>query len=484
MKPLTRALGLSALLALSAACFGETPVPKVTHVVETPKTFSAKTEVSGPALEAWCSDFGDAELDAVVSRAFDENLNLRAAWARLEGAAALRQQTHANMWPTLNLDASTSRSLQPFQGLNPITGEAFAGTFEAEQYRASLGAGYEIDLWGRLYAARQAADFDFRAARADVETIALSLTSEIAESWFTIVQQRQKRALIEEQIALNERYLEVLLLRLENGRSTALDVNQQQQQIDGQKTQLELIVSQERQTLARLNTLLGKAPGTKMSIASVALPEVPAVPDVGVPADLLSRRPDLRAASYRLQASNRRIAEAVRNQLPTIRLSASFFLQAFDIASFLDQVLWSVSGQLGAPLFDGGLREAGVKRAKAAQKEALYTYANAMVSAMAEVERAMIAEYHQARFIQQLDAQRAKAEVALQLARDRYQRGALDFLRVLTSLQALQALEQSSIDARRQQLSNRIQLCRALGGSWTTKLQAPQEDPPKKGGEE
>ena len=339
----------------------------------------------------------------------------------------------------------------------------------------TVGAGYEVDLWGRLAAQREAASYNTQAARADVETIALSLTSQVAEAWFNVVAQRQKSKLLDEQMELAERYLELLEMRLAQGTAGALDVNQQIQQIEQLRGQQAVFASAERRAQIQLATLLGRAPSAELAKTADELPDVGAIPSAGVPADLLERRPDLRAAYLRLQASNRSIAEAVRAQLPTVRLSLSAFLQSDALDTLFETILYSIGGSFSQPVIDGGRRGAEVDRAEAAQLEAFYTYSNTFVTAMGEVESAMVAESFQGSFIGQLELQRDRAQVSLDLSRERYVNGSGDFLRVLTSLQSLQALEQSLIDSRRQQLTNRITLCRALGGSWTKGLEAPAD---------
>ena len=463
------------LCIISAACFGNRPLPEVEQVIDVPEQYGQRAEqppaVEQPPLQSWCSDFGSPGLQAHVSQAFDGNLDLLTSWARLSQSEAILRQTEANLYPTVDVDAQVSSSKQRAIGL------AIDRPFTVEQYRASIGASYEVDLWGRLYAQRQAARLDVRAARADLETIALSLTSSVAEAWFDVLAERQRRELLESQIDLNERYVELLRLRLAQGVSSALDITQQQQQIASLIGQLESTDQARALAGQRLAVLLGQAPedteGRAPEVEDDELPELPPMPASGVPADLLERRPDLRAARLRMEAANRRIAVAVRARLPTLRLSASLFLQAFDIGSFLNEVLWSVGAQAAQPLIDGGLRAAEVDRAEAVQREALYTYADTLTTALSEVQGAMVSEHHQARLIEQLEKQREQADLALTLSRERYQRGALDFLRVLTALQSLQTLERQIVDAQRRQLSNRLTLCRALGGTWTRDLAPP-----------
>lgn len=468
----------AALALLAAGCFGERPVPGVDEVVEVPETFQAPQgpPVEQPPLDAWCSDFNHPGLEDMIGRAFEDNLDLKASWARLSQTFALLRQTRSNLYPTL--DAEVQASVRRQQFFIPGPDGLIVSADVLTQYSPSLGAAYEIDLWGKLAARREAARLDFESSRADVQTLALSLTSQLAEAFFDVLAQRQKRALLREQIELNERYVALLELRLSKGVATALDVNQQRQQIEQLRAQLDQIDQAEALAAQRLALLVGEPPVRGAALVGEVgdeLPALPALPGAGVPADLLERRPDLRAARRRLEAANTRVTVAIRERLPTIRLTASLFFQGQELGRLFEELLWSAAASIVQPIFQGDRLRAEVARAEAAQQEALYTYGTTLLTALSEVEGAMVSEHYQAQFIEDLERQRELASGALELARARYQRGALDFLRVLTALQSLQQIEQSLVDARRRQLSNRIQLCQALGGSWTRQLQPPDE---------
>lgn len=476
LKTWSKAGIVCAAMSLSA-CTGKQYAEKADEIVSVPDQYSAVEVDQGPQLDAWCSDFGSGELDGLVDRAFDENLDLRQAWARLEQADAIYKQSRASLFPSIDASAAVGAELRGVQELDTsqtppvvVTSNEPVGNF-----RASLGAGYEVDLWGRLAAQRSAASFDARAARADVETMAITITSQIAEAWFDAVAQQEKVDLLKEQIDIAERYLELTRLRLSQGVATALDVNQQEQQIANLQGQLELVIARRQIAQNRLAVLLGRAPSEGPAVSTAELPELPTLPSAGVPGELLEQRPDVRSAYLRLESADSRTAAAARDKLPALRLSASLFLQATDITELLDTVFWSIAGTLTQTVFQGGRKDAVQEQAEAAAKERLYAYAKTVVTAISEVENAMVSEASQERFLERLEQQEKHAEVALELARDRYRSGTLDYLRVLTALQSLQQIQQSMVDARRQQLSNRVQLCRALGGTWTQDLSAPAE---------
>lgn len=467
-------LGSSALIACTGAQYAE----ERDEVVAVPDAYSAVEVESGPRLDAWCSDFGSPELATLVNRAFDENFDLRQSWARLEQAEAIRRQSRSTLFPTVDASATVGAQRQQTLELDDSTvpPQAVTSTEVVPNYLASLGAAYEVDLWGRLAAQRSAATYDAAAARADVESMAISVTSQIADAWFETVAQREKSLLLEEQIETAQKYLELTVLRLSQGVATAIDVNQQQQQIENLRGQLARVEGQRELAENRLAVLLGEAPTNGPTVTTEELPELPELPAAGIPAELLERRPDVRSALLRLESADARTAAAARDKLPSLRLSASVFLQAQELGNLLDEVFWSIAGTLTQTVFAGGRKDAEQERAEAAAKERLYAYANAVVRAIADVENAIVQEATQDQFLEHLEAQYKNAQVALDLARQRYRSGTLDYLRVLTALQSLQQIEQSLVDARQAQLSTRVSLCRALGGSWTQELSQPADE--------
>lgn len=460
-----------------AACSGTKYTDEADEVVEMPGAYK-ETDVDGEPLERWCSDFDAPQLEGLVDRAFESNMNLRQGWARLKQASAAARQAGAARWPTVTAEGSLRRVEQP----------SIPVEIQNSQINASVGASYEVDLWGRMADRHKAAKLDRRAARADVEAMAMSLTTQIAENWFNLVHQRARVDLLESQYDVSERFLELTLVRLARGTTTALDVNQQRQQLQSLEGQLETARAQQETAKHQLAVLLGKPPQKDVTGDRRQLPEVPERPGTGVPADLLQRRPDIRAEMLRLKAADKRTAAAVKSQYPSLRLSANIFSQAGNLDQFFEEFFWDAMAAASQPLFDGGRRFAEIDNAESRAEAQLYAYGQAVLEALREVEDALALEDAQAGLVESLREQVETSRQALTLARERYQRGAADYLRVLTSLRSLQSVEQSLLNARRQRLSHRVQLCRALGGTWTEALEDPtdeesdEEKPDEQGG--
>lgn len=471
------AAGFSKLLAVSivvaltvpfVSCFGKRYAEEREETFEVPESYDEETpELEGESLDRWCSDFDAPNLEKLVDRTFEQNLDLRASWARLEQADAAARQAGAGRWPTLTAEASWSRTEQP-----SLPSQI---DINRNQLKASLAASYEADLWGKMANRQRAARLDRRAVRAQVEAMAMSLTTQIAENWFNLVHLRAKRDLLERQVEISERFLELTSVRLGHGQASALDVNQQRQQIESLRGQLATIRGQIETAKHQIAVLVGESPDEETTGARQSLPNLPDRPDTGVPSDVLKRRPDVRAALHELRAADERTAVAVKDQFPSIRLSASLFYQAPNLDELFEQVFWQAMVAASQPLFDGGRRFNEVRRAEATAKTKLYEYASTVQTALREVRDAVILERRQREFIESLEQQQSSAQRVFDLARQRYTRGTTNYLRVLTALQSLQEVEQRLLDARRQQFSYRLQLCRALGGTWTRELEPPED---------
>jgi NodT family efflux transporter outer membrane factor (OMF) lipoprotein len=466
------AVFIAALATAALACSPH----RVTHdpapPLAVPTSYSAG---SGAAAmpEQWWLDFNDPGLSALIAQTLEGNFQLRAAWARVRQARALVVQANSGKYPQIDVTASVARQKTRFQ----LQDMEFVQ--QSNQFSASIGAAYEVDLWRRMASTGDAAALDALAMRDDVESIAITLAAEVAEAWFDLVAQRAQHKLISAQIETNETYLELVRLRFEKGLASALDVFQQRQQLVSTRAQLELIESAIELIEHRLAVLAGAPPQGFAATAGDTLPPPPAqVPGIGLPADLLERRPDVRAARRRVEAADYRVAVAVADRLPALRLRGSAGLQSTSLADFIASPLWSILASVTAPLFDGGRRAAEVERNRAVVEERLMGYGQVMLQAMVEVESALVQERRQLAYIAALQESVELSEATLREAQARYRQGLVDYLPVLAALQGLQRAELNLLLARRQLLSYRIQLCRALGGGWTQELVAPERQQP------
>ena len=425
-----------------------------------PDSFKAMHEA--PLPDRWWKDFEDPALSALIDEALAGNFGLKTAWSRLAEAEAVADKAGAGFWPSLSLEGSVRRSR---------TFLSFANrTFNTTDYDLSAGASYELDVWGKIRHLKGAAEAEFSASRDDLETIAMSLAAQVAETWFGLLAERSKRTLLEEQLETNRAFLELIDLRFQQGLATALDVYQQRQQVASTRAQLEQVEAQRQVMEHQLSILVGQPPQEKVSRSGALLPQLPELPGTGVPALLLDRRPDLRASRRRVEAADNRVGVAIADMFPALRLTASIGYGNDVLKNLFQELTWSIVGSITQPLFEGGKRLHEIDRSKAALEAQVNSYGEAVLNALGEVEDALVQEEHQLKHLKHLDEQLDHAKNALREAKERYVQGLTDFLRVLTALQALQGLEQNRIAAHRRLLSFRIQLCRALGGTWTEGL--------------
>lgn len=418
----------------------------------------------------WWRDFGDAQLNRLMNQAFSDNFDLKAAWARLKQSQELVSQANAALIPevTGNFNAQRSRSVLQ---IGAFGDQVFKNT----TYSANLAASYEIDLWGRVLSQRLAVGEELDASRLDVEALAMTVSGQIAEVWIRILEQRAQIELLNRQLKVNKELLGLIEFRSTQTEVSALDVLQQRQQLQSTKTQVPLAEAQLKVREHQMNVLLGRDPKKALPSGKL-LPLCPDFPELGLPADLLERRPDLQAAKRRLIAADHRVAAAVADRLPAIRLNGQVGYQSFDITTLFSKLVGNMAGGIAAPIIDGGRRAAEVDRTKAVVKERLYDYSQRFLNAMQDVENAMVQELQQARHIKELRKQYELAKQSLEQAQQRYRSGLSDYLPVLTSLQSVQNIERTVLSAERDHLLFRVQLYRGLGGTWTQSLKTPLED--------
>jgi len=408
----------------------------------------------------WWESFGDPELSRLVAESFSANLDLRQIEARLRRARAAATLAGADLYPRVNLDleggATRSRT---------DTG-ATRVTTTAERYTAALAASYELDLWGRVSSIARSAEADTTAAAWDVDAARVSLAAEIADLWLSAVELKERRSLVEGQLETNLTYLELVRLRQLKGLSSALAVFQQEQIVAATETLLPQLQADLETTLHSLAVLVGRPPLTDLGLSLEALPDLAPRPALGLPSELLERRPDIQAAQARLEAADWQVSAARANRLPSLSLTGSAGYDSADFSRLFDNWFAGFVAGLVTPLIDGGSRSAEVARTEAISDENLAAYRETILTALKEVEDALVREDRQNEYIGSLDKQLQAARNAFAEAMLRYRKGDIEYLDVLASLGSVQELERKSLAARRDVLLYRVSLYRALGGGW------------------
>jgi len=446
-----------ALLALLVLAGCRVNAPSTASSVVLPAAFSSRGQVVAPAR--WWRALEDEQLNALMERALTGSLDLLTAWDRLAQAEALARRAGAELEPSLTGEADLSRTRTRTDGV---------GTASATRVGAGLIAGYEVDLWRRVRATRDAAALAARASREDVGATALLLTAQVASTWYRLLDQIGQLAVLDEQLRVNQEYLDLMTFRFERPaverKVSLVDLLQQRQLVEATRAEKHRAEAARRVLEHQLAVLIGAAPDPEMAVADATLPNLPPLPQTGVPAEVLRQRPDIRAAELRLEAASREVAAAIANRFPRLSLTARAEAWGDSARGLFDNWLASLAANLTAPLLDGGLRAAEVDRTRAVAAERLHAYGRVLLDAMREVEDALVQERQQVLLLASLEEQISLATRAADQARERYISAGEDYLRVLTAIVAQQRLQRDRLTAKRQLIEFRIALYQALGG--------------------
>jgi NodT family efflux transporter outer membrane factor (OMF) lipoprotein len=464
---------LSALLALLVGgCLMHDVDTNPKAPLELPAKYRADDKARDPG--PWWTRFSDRQLELLIDRALAQNFSLRQAWARLAQAKALERGAAAGFFPRVDASLSAGRSQSPPRVFSFGGAEQTIPGVESDSFSASLPVSYEVDLWGRVRAGYLAAEQDTLAARLDLESAATTVAANITERWFDVLEQRALSDLLGDQIDINQLNLELVELRFTSGDSALADVEQQRQQIQLLEAQLALTQGQEQVAAQQLALLVSASPRELVGLERRRLPEAPLLPEGGIPASLVEKRPDVRAAKARVVAADYRVAQAIAARLPQLTLSGSLGFNSTALADFFEAFIWSITGSISGTIWDGGRLDSEIDRSKAVVDERLAAYGQALLTALVEVESALVNERVGRERLAILERQVATARNTLESARERFSAGIGDYLTVLTALRSLQQAEQTLLNTRRQLLSQRVQIYRALGSRWTSRLELPE----------
>jgi len=426
-----------------------------------PESFSSSGEIALPSQ--WWEAFEDPVLDALVVRALSRNFSLLSAWDRLAQAEAVADRAGAARFPSLELRADAARSESRGPSGTLTTGQQ---TRSFKRFSMGLGAAYEVDLWGRIGSEREAAAYALKASEEDLQAAAISLSAQVATTWYRLVEQYGQLALLDRQLKVNTQVSDLVALRFRHGRVRAADVLRQRQLVESSRGEITQAQSRAGVLEHQLAVLLGYPPATRVSARPTQLTPLPLLPDTGLPAEWIQRRPDIRRAEYQLLAANEEVGVAVSKRFPRLSFSAQLNSSSESMRNLFDNWLSTLAANLVAPIVDGGSRRAEVRRTLAVLSQGLNDYRQIVLNAMAEVENALIQEENQRALIASLEKQLVLSTEVLARTRDSYLQGAEDYLRILDFLLTHQAIERNLLQSRREALEFRIALHRALGGAW------------------
>ena len=467
-KPAIAALGLAALLA---GCAGLNP-DYTRPAVDLPQAWRDAPAEGVRAQEApWWKVYGDPVLDRLIEEALANNASVMLALARVDEARAALGATSAEQLPYVTASANRNRTRLSQRGATPLP-----PGFDPEHNdtRVSADVSYEIDLWGRLRNATQAARAELLATEAARETVRIALTSDVAQGYFALRALDAQLAATRRSLATRTEALELQKKRAQLGDISEYDYRQLEADVAAERAQVPVLEQQRAQQENALAVLLGRSPraiyegaleaGTDPEEQTVAI----VVPS-GLPSDLLLRRPDLVQAEQTLVAANARVAVARAAYFPRISLTGSLGSESVALSDLFTGPagIWQAAIAVSQPIYGGGRFDAQVEAAGARERQALARYRLAIQNAFRDVRNALVA---QAKARERLAAEGDRAaalRTTLRFARLRYVNGMTSQLEVLDAERNLLAAEQNRIDALRAQRAAIADLFKALGGVWS-----------------
>lgn len=418
-----------------------------------PAVWQATAGTGVDAAGFW-SRFRSDELHDLLTRARGANPDLAIALSRIDQARAQVRIARATLMPTLEAGGAVSRTrFDPGAGAKQ--------TSNLGSVTAPLS--YEIDLWGRNRASRAASRDRLRASVFDYQALDLSLSATVASGYFQALALADRLALARESLAAAREVLRIVEVRAREGLGSGLDVAQQRAEIATEEAAVVALEQARRETLHALAALVG-APATGFDVRGAGLGDLAVpVPAPVQPADLLNRRPDLRAAEARIAAANGTVAAARAAFFPSLSLTLSSAIQSTPLSAPANTTL-SASSSVLAPIFSGGRLRGTLELAEAGQRELVATYRQAVLAAFREGEDALSAVAAAAQRADHLEEGARQAGRAYALARERYLAGATDYQTLLTSQQALLRARDSALQARQDRLFASVGLYQAMGG--------------------
>jgi len=463
-----RAPGLSLLAGGALALAGCSLGPRYHKPdIPPPEHWVTAADAAAPEWPAsdWWRGFNSPDLDAFIAEAQRANDDLRAAVARVSEAEAERRIARAPLLPALGVAAQATRARAP------QAGNSSAAYATGDNFNPLLTASYQLDFFGKNRAQLAAATATANASRYDRSTVELTVMAGVAGSYFQALELRDRLAIADSNLANASQVLHGLELEERAGIATALDVAQQQTVVATLNASIPPLREQLRQTLDALAILVGSTPQT-VDVTSGGLDALsqPAVRP-GLPSELLARRPDVAAAEAQLIAANANIGAARAAFFPTINLTADGGYESPALATLLTPAsrVWSLGAGVAQPIFQGGALLGGYSLAKAQYQELLADYHKAVISALANVEDALIAVRETTEQVSRQQQATEQARRAYRFAQTQMRAGTINVLTLLNTETTLFTAEDALAQAKYAHLQSLVSLYQALGGGWQQK---------------
>jgi NodT family efflux transporter outer membrane factor (OMF) lipoprotein len=423
-------------------------------------------------LARWWTIFNDPELSSLEERAVSGNLEIQTARSRIREARALRGISEARLFPAVNSTGAASKMR---------TSESSGSGKVTELYTAGFDAGWELDIFGGLRRSVEASQADLEASQADLDSVLISLMAEVALNYVDVRIFQAQLAITRANIKTQEESYKLNLSRNQAGIIDELAVQESLRILESSRSQIPAIETRLAAAKNRLAVLLGSQPRefAPELIEEKAIPALPVTVAVGIPAETLRRRPDIRFAERVLAAQTARVGVATADLYPKFRLLGTIGIESIDSDNFLDwgNRFWRIGPSASWRAFDGGAIRQNIAVQNARQEQALIQYQQTVLNAQEEVENALVAYAKEQRRRDSLDKAATAAQRAELLARDKYQAGLVDFNNVLDTQRSLLVLQSELTLSTGAATANLVRLYKSLGGGW--EYASSLEDTPK-----
>ena len=457
-------LSIAAVLTLAGCAVG----PNYRRpAVNTPTTFRGGLDASSTNSFAdlpWWGVFKDPALQDLAREALTNNYDLRITLTRMDQARALQAQVRSQFLPQVGYEGTATRGQNSY-----VTLPSPNGGKTTDSYLAGFQAFWEIDLWGRVRRMNEAARANFMASQEGRRAVTISVVSSVARAYFELLELDDQLAIAQRTKESYERTLKLFSDQHAGGLASKLEVSRAELALRSVTATIPEIERQVGLKENEINTLLGRNPGPVPRTSTLLAQEMPVEIPVGLPSDLLERRPDVREAEQQVRAANATVGVAVGNFFPRIGLTTFYGGTSTDLDKILNSssVLWSVAASTAGPLFTGGRLTGQYRQAKAACEEAKLAYQQTALTAFREVSDALIShckfEDERGEQTQAVDAGRE----AVELATTRYKEGKASYYEVLEAQQQLYPAERTLTQIEAARRLTIVQLYKSLGGGWT-----------------
>lgn len=455
-----RVVGFAAIVMLFAGCVVGPDYKRPS--VASPAAWKETAATNAPVLPPeWWHIFNDAELNALETQAVAANQNLKRALARVTEARAQARVSKAELYPSVSGGNAYTRTRQSENRDNTPP------KLNSDDFSASFDLSYELDIWGRVRRTVEAAKADANAVATDLQVVLLTLTADVARNYQLLRSLDNERLVIEATVALRKDALQLQTTRNQAGLINEVDVTRAKTELANVEAELHSVTRSRAQFEHALAVLCGQPPANFVVAAkatSIVPPEIP----VGLPSELLQRRPDVVEAEQNLQAANARIGVAKAAFFPTIKLTGAAGFASADLGALVD---WpSRFAQFGpsisVPIFQGGRNRANLQAAEARHEQNVAAYRASVLNAFREVEDSLSDLGTLAAQSEAVTRALAASRDTAKLADERYQRGLSSYLEVVDAQRAALQAERQDTQLRGQRAVSTILLAKALGGGW------------------